>query len=522
VLVQAEYNHNKPITLKQNTNFLEQINSIRLQATLSLDKNRRSSLGQFFTPLPIAQMMSLMVSLRQESICILDAGAGMGVLTAAFIATVSERGNKLKEITVTAVELDPCLIPFLQKSLECCRQKCEQNGITFKAQIYNEDYIDFAADSLSKNLFQTSNDIKFDLAILNPPYGKINTNSDTNKRLRQYGIVTPNLYTAFLGLSADMLVPDGQLVAITPRSFCNGTYFKLFRQYFLGQMSFRRFHVFDSRKEIFDDGILQENIIFHAVKNKTDLNDIVITTSYSGIESDNAAIRLKSDEAVRPDDEELYIHLGRGETDQNNLVSMQRFQSSLKDLELKVSTGKVVDFRAKEFLQNGLNKVASAAPLIYPHNLQNGTVQYPVSHKKKFNSIRIAPKTESLLIQNGTYVLVKRFSAKEEKKRITASLFEPENVPSEKIGFENHLNYFHTGGQGIDSKLARGLTLYLNSSMLDAYFRQFSGHTQVNATDLRYLKYPTRAQLESLGEHFTGGIPAQEEIDFLISKITAC
>lgn len=91
---------------------------------------------------------------------------------------------------------------------------------------------------------------------------------------------------------------------------------------------------------------------------------------------------------------------------------MQPFTCSLDDLGLKVSTGRVVDFRAKEFLQNELTK--DSAPLIYPHNLQKGIVEYPVAHKKKFD-IWIAPETESLLVATGTYVLVKRFSAKEEK-----------------------------------------------------------------------------------------------------------
>ena len=47
--------------------------------------------------------------------------------------------------------------------------------------------------------------------------------------------------------------------------------------------------------------------------------------------------------------------------------------------------------------------------------------------------------------------------------------------------------------------LAKGLSAFLNSSFVDSYFRQFSGHTQVNATDLRKLNYPPADALERLG-----------------------
>jgi adenine-specific DNA-methyltransferase len=48
--------------------------------------------------------------------------------------------------------------------------------------------------------------------------------------------------------------------------------------------------------------------------------------------------------------------------------------------------------------------------------------------------------------------------------------------------------------------LAKGLCRFLNSEAVDTYFRTFSGHTQVNATDLRNLHYPTRKQLEALAK----------------------
>lgn len=48
--------------------------------------------------------------------------------------------------------------------------------------------------------------------------------------------------------------------------------------------------------------------------------------------------------------------------------------------------------------------------------------------------------------------------------------------------------------------LASGLTVYLNTTAVDEHFRRFSGHTQVNATDLKQMKYPSRKALIQLGE----------------------
>ncbi|HEX5003158.1 MAG TPA: SAM-dependent methyltransferase, partial [Bacteroidia bacterium] len=102
-------------------------------------------------------------------------------------------------------------------------------------------------------------------------------------------------------------------------------------------------------------------------------------------------------------------------------------------------------------------------------------------------------------VPNGFYTVVKRFSSKEEKQRIVARVIRPDNFESEVIGIENHLNYFHFKKQGIDENLAYGIAAYLNTTYVDQHFRTFNGHTQVNATDLRQLKYPSREKLIEIG-----------------------
>ena len=68
--------------------------------------------------------------------------------------------------------------------------------------------------------------------------------------------------------------------------------------------------------------------------------------------------------------------------------------------------------------------------------------------------------------------------------------------------------------------LACGLALYLNSTVVDQFFRMFNGHTQVNATDLRALPYPS---LRSVGcsrrEAPADKLPPQEVIDALVERL---
>jgi adenine-specific DNA-methyltransferase len=128
----------------------------------------------------------------------------------------------------------------------------------------------------------------------------------------------------------------------------------------------------------------------------------------------------------------------------------------------------------------------------------------------------VLPGALELLVPKGTYVRVKRFSSKEEKRRVVAAVYDPKRIASEEVGFENHINYFHRQGKGLPEAFARGLAAFLNSSMVDLFFRQFNGHTQVNATDLRSLKYPSEAHLESLGSKIGEAFPDQTELDELV------
>ena len=84
------------------------------------------------------------------------------------------------------------------------------------------------------------------------------------------------------------------------------------------------------------------------------------------------------------------------------------------------------------------------------------------SGAKKPNAIANVSETFDLTNPNGNYVLVKRFSAKEEKRRIKAFVCYQSQLDADRIAFENHLNVFHLNGEGMPIDLAKGLSAYLN------------------------------------------------------------
>ena len=100
-----------------------------------------------------------------------------------------------------------------------------------------------------------------------------------------------------------------------------------------------------------------------------------------------------------------------------------------------------------------------------------------------------------------------------------AAVCDPTRIRSQQVAFENHLNYYHLRGSGLPATFAKGLTAFLNSTLVDSYFRQFSGHTQVNATDLRALRYPDWESLIALGRRIGKTFPAQEKLDHLLEEV---
>jgi adenine-specific DNA-methyltransferase len=501
--------------IREQDELLDRLDLFRLDVGRRLDPARRAAMGQFFTPAPAARFMASLSEANGGEVRLLDPGAGVGSLSAAWIARACSLKPGPLSIHLTAYEADPELAEHLRRTVNDCQTICRTAGLTFQAEVIEADFIRAAVEMLADRPLWGTTGPSFNCAILNPPYRKLNSESDTRRALRSVGIETSNLYTAFLWLVFRLLDTNGEMVALTPRSFCNGPYFRPFREAFLREMTLRRVHVFESRNTAFKDaGVLQENVIFRAVKGRP-AGNAVVSSSANAEDPDIYAREVSPNDLVNTDDSDFVIHIVPDEIGTRFAERVKGLAATLDDLRIRVSTGRVVDFRAKDALAFQAN--GKTVPLVYPVHLEKGFIVWPKPGKKP-NYLVVSPDTENLLVPAGVYVLVKRFSAKEERRRVTAAVCEPARLPGDDYGFENHLNYFHRRGNGLTVVFAKGLAAYLNSTLVDAYFRQFSGHTQVNATDLRSLKYPDWATLERIGGRIGATFPNQDELDALIRE----
>ena len=479
---------------------------------VDLRSGRKAELGQVMTPPSIAGFMaSLFEFKRGGGVKVLDPGAGKGALSGAFIQAWSQKTGGQAPMALTAYEVDPEMLERLRPFLRQCALEVQRKGGELDLIVQPYDFIQAVA-----NPFEFGDPGAFTHAILNPPYKKITGDSLHRKWLRDLGIETVNLYSGFMAVALQLLKPGGQLVAIVPRSFCNGPYYRPFRRMVLANSAIEHIHLFESRTEAFrEDDVLQENVIIKLVRGGKQ-GPVVLSTSRDDSFSDCESRQVPFDSVVNTGDAEKFIRIPQAA---QAVGASMPFVHDLGELGLQVSTGPVVDFRLKDFLLE--QATGLAVPLLYPCHFADGKMRWPAGSTKKKSAIMNVPETRRWLYPAGSYVVTRRLSSKEETRRIVASVVSRAAMSEYGwIGFENHLNVFHAAKNGLEEDLARGLCAYLNSTQVDRYFRAFNGHTQVNATDLRKLPYPSIRQLVCLGKRMAKVRRcSQEQVDAMVEEL---
>ncbi|MBC8655124.1 Eco57I restriction-modification methylase domain-containing protein, partial [Providencia vermicola] len=250
------------------------VDSIREAANSTLDETLRSKLGQFMSSSAVSELMANLFESYVGEHEILDAGAGVGSLTAAFVQNATLNGAK--SISSTCYEISEVMVHNLIQVLELCKIRAMEFEVSWQQKIIESDFIQASVEQLLIENYSP----KYNKAILNPPYLKIAAKGRERALLQKVGIEASNLYSAFVALAIKQLKSGGELVAITPRSFCNGPYFNDFRKQMLDECSLNKIHVFNSRKSAFKaDNVLQENIIYHLTKGETQRKVVTVYSS---------------------------------------------------------------------------------------------------------------------------------------------------------------------------------------------------------------------------------------------------
>jgi adenine-specific DNA-methyltransferase len=339
---------------------------------------------------------------------------------------------------------------------------------------------------------------KYDIVISNPPYKKIGKNDAEASTMSELVYGQPNLYFLFMAMGAHLLKPNGEFVYIVPRSFTSGLYFSAFRKWFSSEMTYADLHLFASRDQVFaDDGVLQETIIVRAEKASKKRKNISITQSADGITIETLAITVPYDLCVGAD-ENQFLYLPTSVEDIEVLEFINRWEHTLCDIGFKMKTGVVVDFRETLWLRT--QKEADTIPLLWSYNLKDNRMIFPIKDKAKPQYLLTCPSTAKLQMKVDNYVILKRFTSKEEPRRIQCALLMKEDFMNyTSISTENHLNFITKMSGDMLQEEMFGIFVVLNSGYMDRYFRILNGSTQVNANEINSIPFPSYDDVLELG-----------------------
>ena len=500
---------------------------IGLSYSVFVTQNHKKIKGQFLTPSAIARFMGNMAKSNKTHVSILDPGCGTGILSCAIIESLVSTNRELQSIHLDIYEIDKEILSFTTCVLDYLNDWLSKKGISFQYNLIKEDFIlkNSIVFENETSLFDDQKTSEYDFIISNPPYFKLNKNDIRAKVAESMTSGQPNIYALFMAVASKMLTQNGQLIFITPRSYASGSYFKSFREFFFGNVMINQIHLFDSRKDAFNrDNVLQETLILKATKrDNIDTDSIVTISSAIGIKDiSNPRVKMyPQDQILNLNSKEKILHVPINDEEEDIIDLFRSWDGSLNKYNIQISTGPVVAFRATEYVKEVYeNGTVLLAPLIWLHNVNKMRITWPISKPNKGQYIQICPGSQSLLLRNKNYILLRRFSAKDDKSRLIASPYYAKTQDAEFIGIENKVNYIYRPKGELEQNEVIGLAAVLNSKLFDNYFRIFNGNVNVSATELREMPLPQLNLIKQIGDQLIliNTDFSQEQIDTLVNN----
>lgn len=457
-----------------------------------MPKQDRKKYGQFFTSKETARFMASLYDIPDHlsKVRVLDAGAGSGILSCALLERL-EQIESIQEIELTCYENDDNILELLKENLKECKENSKKD---IQIKIITDNYITSQYLDFNHMLGSNSNPKKYDFVIGNPPYMKIAKDAPEATAMPEVCYGAPNLYFIFAAMGLFNLDADGEMVYIIPRSWTSGAYFKRFREYFLTEGKLEHIHLFVSRNKVFDkEDVLQETIIIKVRKTDKTPKEVTITSSQSNRDFANlTSLTVPYSLVVSGNDH--YVYLVTDQQEVSVLERLHRFDKTLPDIGLKMKTGLTVDFRNREILRD--NAEEGAIPLFYSQHIRQGEVQFPIQKEHEY----VVTDQRGLLQDNRNYLFVKRFTAKEERRRLQCGVYLSKRYPQyHKISTQNKINFVDGLMTEMSECIVYGLYVLFNSTLYDEYYRILNGSTQVNSTEINAMPVPDLECIQEMG-----------------------
>ena len=171
---------------------------------------------------------------------------------------------------------------------------------------------------------------------------------------------------------------------------------------------------------------------------------------------------------------------------------------TLPALGLRMKTGLVVDFRSKDALRD--QQAEDTVPLIYSTHIREGRVQFPMGREHEY----ICADRRGIVQENKNYLIMKRFTAKEEPRRLQCGVYLKRNLPEyHYISTQNKVNFVDSDRE-LSECVVFGLYVLFNSHSYDLYYRILNGSTQVNSTEINNMPVPELSVIEKMGKEIIG------------------
>lgn len=473
--------------MAQASSILSSTYDVTAKFVASIPKADRKKYGQFFTSEMTARFMASLfnIDFSKEELRLLDAGAGTGLLTAALVEHLRNRGYTGR-IHVTCYENDVKVLPTLSQNLDLLKESAN-----IKYEICIDNYLT-SQNFLETDLYREARP-QYDMIIGNPPYLKIPKDAIEAKALSEVCYGAPNLYFLFWAMGIVNLKDNAEMVYIIPRSWTSGAYFERFRRFLFQHCVITHIHIFGSRDKVFDgESVLQETMIIKVCKTHVQPETVKMSSSETSEFKDVCSYEVPYNTVVAPNQ---YVFLVTSKEEAEVLSRVNRLTSTLEADELRMRTGLIVDFRTRDVLRDKAEK--GTYPLFFSSHIKDGRVQWPMGRESEY----ILTDHAGYLQENADYLFIKRFTAKEERRRLQCGIYLTSEHPDFKyISTQNKINYIKCD----DPELAFGLYVLLNSTLYDTYYRILNGSTQVNSTEINAMPVPPKEKIREMGRELIG------------------